>query len=398
MEKIILHIDMDAFFAAIEQRDHPEYKGKPVIVGADPRDGKGRGVVSTCSYEARVFGVHSAMPINQAWKRCPHGIYVPPNGKLYSSVSKQIFKVYELFTDRVEPLSIDEAFLDVTGSSRIFGDGVSMALMIKKEVQKTVNLTCSVGVAPNKYLAKIASDLDKPDGLVVVDPDHIDDFLTPLDISRLWGAGKKTQEIFLKLGIKTIGDLARYPKNLLEKKFGKSGLHFYNLAHGIDDRTVEIGHEIKSVSNEHTFHIDTNDAGQIEKMFMYLSEKVGYRLRQKKMTGKTLHLKLRYDDFSTITRNKTLDYYTDSTKVIFDTGMKLLKKNYQKGRKIRLIGVGVSSFGDSSGNQLDLFEEVDGKNTQIDQLEDDLKNRFGKNIISRAESLTNFKRYREFDS
>jgi nucleotidyltransferase/DNA polymerase involved in DNA repair len=389
---------MDAFFAAIEQRDHPEFKGKPVIVGADPREGKGRGVVSTCSYEARTFGIHSAMPIGQAWKRCPHGIYVPPNGKLYSSVSNQIFKIYELFTDLVEPLSIDEAFLDVTGSARIFGDGISIAEKIKKEVLRLVDLTCSIGVAPNKYLAKIASDLEKPDGLVVVDPEHIDEFLAPLDISRLWGAGKKTQEVFLKLGIKTIGDLARYPKDLLEKKFGKSGEHFYNLAHGIDNRDVEMGHLVKSVSNEHTFYEDTMDLYQIEKMFMYLSEKVGYRLRQKNMTGKTLHLKLRYDDFSTITRNKTLDIFTDSTKIIFETGMQLFRKNYQKGRKVRLIGIGISGFGEPVGNQLDLFKNDSKKNKQIDKIEDEIKNRFGKNIISRAESLANSKKYREFDT
>lgn len=378
---------MDAFFAAIEQRDHPEYRGKPVIVGADPRGGQGRGVVSTCSYEARAYGVHSAMPISQAYKRCPHGIYVPPNGKLYQQVSTEIITIFNMFTDLVEPVSIDEAFLDVTGSVRIFGDGPRIAERIKTEVLKRTKLTCSIGVAPNKYLAKIASDLEKPDGLVVVYPDKIMAFLRPLDVSRLWGAGKKTQEVLRKMGINTIGDLARYPESYLQKRFGKSGTHFYNLAHGIDNRTVESGHDVKSVSNEHTFEHDINETDQIRKMLLYLSEKVGFRLREKKLNGKTIHLKLRYDDFSTITRNKTLDHFTDRTEKIFSIVWNLYEKNYQKNRKIRLLGVGVSGFGESPGEQLNLFENRSGKNSRIDRLEDDLIKRFGKKIISRAESM-----------
>ena len=191
MKRIILHVDMDAFFAAVEQREHPEYFGKPLIVGADPIKGKGRGVVSTCSYEARKFGVHSAMPISQAYKLCPHGIYVPPNGALYSQVSKDIFKLFFEFTDLVEPLSIDEAFLDVSGCIRLFGSAKQIGKKLKYRIYETLALTASVGIAPNKFLAKIASDLEKPDGLVIVEEDKIQEFLNPLVLNRLWGAGKK---------------------------------------------------------------------------------------------------------------------------------------------------------------------------------------------------------------
>ena len=391
--RIILHMDMDAFFAAIEQRDHPEYLGKPVIVGADPKNGKGRGVVSTCSYEARKFGVHSAMPISQAYKLCPHGIYIWPNGRLYQQVSKEIFNLLYEFTDAIEPLSIDEAFMDVTGSVRLFGDGPEIAAKIKKRIKDEVKLTASVGVAPNKYLAKIASDLQKPDGLVVVLPDKIDQFLAPLDISRLWGAGIKTQVTLKKMGINTIGDLFKYPKDILEKKLGKLGDHFYNLAHGIDPRRVETDENVKSISNEHTFGKDVLNIDVLYKTILQLSEKVGYRLRNKNLQGRTLHLKLRYDNFSTITRNKTLNSAIDSTQTIFATIKELFDNNYQNGRKVRLLGVGISGFMADDGDQLSLFDPRVKKHDRIDQLQDALTNRFGKQIISRAESLrdkTNF--------
>jgi len=387
MQRMILHVDMDAFFAAVEQRDHPQYRGKPVIVGADPKEGKGRGVVSTCSYEARKFGVHSAMPISQAYKLCPQGIYVPPNGKLYAQVSREIFEIFYEFTDAVEPLSIDEAFLDVTGSLRLFGDGEKIARKIKNRVVEKVALSASVGVAPNKYLAKIASDLEKPDGLVVVEADNVQEFLNPLDISRLWGAGQHLQEKLKQMGIKTIGELARFPQALLEEKLGKMGRHFYQLAHGIDERKVEAGQGVKSVSNEHTFERDTDDSREIRKTLLFLSEKVGFRLRDKNLKGKTIQLKLRYSNFSTITRSKTLAEYTDSTKTIFQTIWQLFEHNYQQKRPVRLLGVGVSSFGPSSGRQLSLFEQQQSSVDALDQLQDVLKKRFGKKIIVRAETL-----------
>ncbi len=387
MKRIILHVDMDAFFAAIEQRDHPEYRGKPLIVGADPREGRGRGVVSTCSYEARKFGVHSAMPISQAYKRCPHGIYVFPNGKKYQQVSESFFEIFYEFTDLVEPLSIDEAFLDVTGSTQLFGDGPVIAAKIKKRIVEKEQITASVGVAPTKYLAKIASDLEKPDGLVVVDPDKISEFLSPLPISHLWGAGKKTQDVLLKMGIHTIGDLARFPKDTLDRKLGRMGAHFYNLAHGIDPRPVTTHEGVKSVSNEHTFREDVFDADRLRQTLLQLSEKVGYRMRKKNLKGKTIHLKLRYGNFSTITRNKTISCLTNSTEVIFNNVSRLFEKNYQKGRSVRLLGVGISGFDADAGTQLSLFNDTTEVKQELDKLEDMLIDRFGKDIVSRAESL-----------
>jgi len=386
--RVILHVDMDAFFAAIEQRDHPQYRGKPVIVGADPKGGKGRGVVSTCSYEARKFGVHSAMPISQAYRLCPQGIYVPPNGKLYQQVSREIFEIFYEFTDAVEPLSIDEAFLDVTGSLRLFGTGREIAEKIKQRIYEKEHLTASVGVAPNKYLTKIASDLEKPDGLVVVNPDRVQEFLEPLDISRLWGAGVRTQEKLRKLGIQSIGDLAKFPLPMLEQQFGKMGRHFYNLAHGLDDRQVEYDQSVKSVSNEHTFSRDTADAVTIHQTLFYLSEKVGYRLRKKGLKGRTVHLKLRYENFSTITRNKTLPEAIDNTEQIFTTVKSLFEKNYQPNRKVRLLGVGISGFGETEGGvQLSLFDRKKDSSSRLDALQDTLVERFGKGAARRAESL-----------
>lgn len=385
--RVILHVDMDAFFAAVEQRNHPEYRGKPVIVGADPKGGKGRGVVSTCSYEARKFGVHSAMPISRAYKLCPQGIYVWPNGKLYAQVSKEIFEIFYEFTDAVEPLSIDEAFLDVTGSMRLFGSGDEIARKIKQRIVEKEKIIASVGVAPNKYLAKIASDLEKPDGLVVVEPDKIDEFLFPLDISRLWGAGKKTQETLRKMNIHTIGELAAFPLDVLDKKLGKMGKHFYYLAHGIDERPVHASQGVKSVSNEHTFDKDVLDEQVVLSMLLKLSEKVGYRLRKKELRGKTIHLKLRYDNFSTITRNKTLPGPINDTATIYRIIESLFKANYQKGRRIRLTGVGISGFDDPLHEQLSLFDGTTEKQQALDQLQDSLINRFGKKIISRAESM-----------
>lgn len=386
-QRTILHVDMDAFFAAVEQRDHPEYRGKPLIVGADPRGGKGRGVVSTCSYEARAFGVHSALPIGQAYKLCPHGIYVPPNGKLYARVSRQIFDVFYRYTDQVEPLSIDEAFLDVSGSQRLFGDGVTIARSIKKNIREEFGLVASVGVAPNKYLAKIASDLEKPDGLVEVRQDAVEAFLAPLPVSRLWGAGRETQKRLLALGIHTIGQLADFPADFLEKKLGKMGRHFYNLAHGIDSREVHAQAGVKSVSNEHTFETDIPDGPLLRKQIGRLCDKVGSRLRKNHLAGKTVHLKLRYADFSTITRNHTLSGLTSETTVIRKTIIRLFEDNYQKRRPVRLIGVGVSGFRNAGGRQLSLFDADDSRLQALDAIEDKVREKFGAAAIKRADNL-----------
>jgi len=387
MTQWILHVDMDAFFASVEQRNHPEYKNKPVIVGADPQKGKGRGVVSTCSYEAREFGVHSAMPISQAYKKCPHGIYVPPNGGLYSEVSHKIFEIFYEFTDIVEPLSIDEAFMDVTGSIKLFGSALEIAKSVKKRIYEDQEITASVGMATKKYLTKIASDLEKPDGLVVVEPDKIQEFLNPLDISRMWGAGKKTIENLKKAGINTFGDLAKFPEETLKLKYGKLGTHFYKLANGIDEREVIPEHGVKSVSNERTFFEDVLDMEKITQTLFALSEKVAFRLRKKSLNGRTIHLKLRYKGFDTITRNKTIGNYTSNTEEIYQVIKNLFDKNYQSGRKVRLLGVGVSGFGIARARQLSLFDKSTTQDAELDNLEDLVKKKFGKKSIQRAEGI-----------
>jgi DNA polymerase-4 len=387
MKRYILHVDMDAFFAAIEQRKHPQYKNKPVIVGADPKQGKGRGVVSTCSYEARRFGVHSAMPISQAYKLCPQGIYIPPNGHLYSQVSDEIFKLLYEFTDLVEPLSIDEAFLDITGSIHLFGSAEKLGKQLKARIVSSQDLTASVGIAPNKFIAKIASDLKKPDGFVVVEADQIREFLDPLPVSYIWGAGKKTIARLNHLGIHTIGDLYQFPGDLLQQYFGKLGEHFYSLAHGHDDRPVISEHEVKSVSNEVTFAEDITDVDSLHRTLFQLAEKVAYRLRQKGLSGRAIHLKLRYQGFDTITRVQTIPMLTAGTEKIFSVVRELFNKNYQAGRKVRLVGVGVSGFEEEIGRQLNLFERRLQASDRLDNLEDMVKKKFGRKAISRAEGL-----------
>ncbi|HED10002.1 MAG TPA: DNA polymerase IV [Caldithrix abyssi] len=384
--RVILHVDMDAFFASVEQRDHPEYRGKPLIVGADPKGGRGRGVVSTCSYEARKFGIHSAMPINQAWKRCPRGIYVPPNGALYSRVSKSIFEVFYEFSDMVEPLSVDEAFIDVTGSMRLFGDGPEIARKIKQRILEKEQLTASVGVAPSKFVAKIASDLKKPDGLVVVELDRVAAFLAPLDIARMWGAGAKTQQKLHAMGIRTFGDLARFSADILEKKLGRAGRHFYRLAHGLDVRSVKNERAVKSVSNEHTFDRDTLDDEELKRTLARLCEKVGNRLRRAGLSGRTVHLKLRFDNFETLTRSVTLPRATDSTGRLTAEIMTLFERNRQKGRAVRLLGVGLSGFDRERDTQLSLFDAPVAARP-LDKIEDLVKERFGSRAIHRADSI-----------
>ena len=263
-ERFIVHVDMDAFYASVEQRDFPEYQGKPVIVGADPKGGQGRGVVAACSYEAREFGIHSAMPISFAYKRCPHGVYLRGNMKIYVDISRQVFQILERFTPDVEPISIDEAFLDITGSYKLIGTPEETCKKIKAAIQAETGLVASIGMAPNKMTAKIASDLEKPDGLVIVSREGLLDFLHPLPVGKLWGVGKRTKEELTRLGIKTIGDLASKDIKDLSKLLGKSGVHVWKLANGIDPRDVETSVGIKSIGHEHTFDEDVTDPRTIE--------------------------------------------------------------------------------------------------------------------------------------
>ena len=395
--KIILHIDMDAFFAAVEQRDHPEYRGKPVIVGADPRGGKGRGVVSTCSYEARKFGIHSAMPISRAYKLCPFAIYLPGRMKVYKQVSKALMGILNNYSSLVEPLSIDEAFLDITGSIRLFGSPVNIANKIKNQIVNDLHLTASIGIAPNKFLAKIASDLEKPDGLVIVNPARVKEFLSPLPISKLWGVGKKTQPIFIKYGIRTIGDLANHPREKIVKKFGKSGLHFWNLANGIDDR--EVIHDVgqKSISQETTFDEDTCDQTKIKKTLYYLCTDLARLLRKDGYKGKTITLKIRLQDFSTYTRSHSIVEHTNSSETIYGIIHQLYHKFDCADKKIRLLGVSISNLDTHQNRQISIFNNTEDERTRADKVMDLVQNKFGVNAIQKASILNMNRRHKLTD-
>lgn len=393
MSRIILHIDMDAFFAAIEQLDHPEYRGKPVIVGADPKSGKGRGVVSTCSYEARRFGIHSAMPISKAYRLCPNGIYVHVRGKRYSEMSRTIMTLLEEFSPDIEPLSIDEAFLDITSTVNIFGPPPVLGKLLKERVRNQTGLTASVGIAPNKFLSKIASDLEKPDGLVIVEEDQIKEFLHPLPISKLWGVGEKTRPHLEHLGVRTIGDLAAIPQKKLIERFGKTGLHFWRLAHGLDNRPVEGWYQTKSVSQERTFEQDIDDETEMRRVIFRLSDDVARILRKKKLQGRTVHLKIRLEDFSTFTRSRTFRRGVDTSEAIRSAAEDMFTNFDRRGQKVRLLGVGVSSLENSQKAQMDLFASEKSSDDRVDQLLDDLRDKLGDGVVTRA-SLSQGEKFR----
>jgi len=384
--RYILHVDMDAFFAAIEQRDNPALLGKPVIVGSDPKGGKGRGVVSTCSYEARKFGIHSGQPISRAYKICPKGVFLSVDSEKYAQVSEEIYEIFYEFTPKVEMISVDEAFLDITGSHHLFGGPLETCKLLKSRIKEKTKLTASVGLAPIKMVAKIASDIDKPDGLVIVSEDKVLDFLWPLDIDKIWGLGKKSKVIFNDLGIKTIGDLANKDLKQVEQILGKNGEHFWALANGIDEREIETEGEAKSISNEHTFSEDAGDKRIIDTALISLCEKVSGRLRQEGLKGKTITLKIRLEGFLTFTRAKTLNKPTNFIDTIYKTIKELLDKFNRKGKKVRLVGVKVSNF--TAGEvQATLFEAKDEqKQERVHQAIDKIKNKFGREAIFRAGS------------
>jgi nucleotidyltransferase/DNA polymerase involved in DNA repair len=348
----ILHVDMDAFFASVEQRDNPELRGKPVIVGAGPHE---RGVVAAASYEARKFGVHSAMPSRTAYKLCPHGVFVHPHMEKYSEASRQIMTILETFTPLVQPVSVDEAFLDVTASIGMFGDALTIAKRIKVEIHTKTGLTASVGVAPNKFLAKLASDLKKPDGLAVItDTDKVQ-ILEPLPVSKIWGVGKVTEKHLHEMGLQTIGDIQRMPLDELRQQFGNLADQLHSLALGEDDREVETDGESKSISSEHTFDVDTSDLDQIKKCLLEQCEEVGSRLRQEKVAARTVQLKLRYADFTTLTRQITVEEPLTEAGDIYRLGCFLLGREKLVSRPLRLLGLGVASLREPAAKQLVLL-------------------------------------------
>jgi len=384
MKRIILHADMDAFFAAVEQNDNPLYKNKPVIIGSDPKMGKGRGVVSTASYEARKFGVHSGMPISTAFKKCPNGIFIKPNMKRYVQISKVIFSIFNTFSPLVEGLSIDEAFIDCTGCKALFGSPTEIALKIKKKIYDETKLTVSIGIAGNKSIAKILSELQKPDGLTICPEGEEKDFIKNLDISYLWGAGKKTIEILNQMGFSKIDDISSKTIQEMSHLLGKNGEHLWKMANGIDDRrVVEYDSQAKSISKEITFDVDTSDTKQIKHFINILSDKVSRKIRKNKIFAKTISIKLRYQNFETITRSYTFMNFINDYIRIRDKCEELFLQNYDNSKKIRLIGVSLTnfSFSDKEYNQLDLFDMNQSSyiinNSSIDHILDDMKTKYG---------------------
>ena len=370
---------MDAFYPAVEVLDNPSLKGKPVIVGGT----KGRGVVSSASYEARKFGIHSAQPMAKAIRQCGHGIFLPVRMSRYQEVSGQVFEIFYRFTPLVEPLSIDEAFLDVTESLRLFGNPIDIAKIIKTTVREETGLTVSAGVAPSKFVAKIASDMDKPDGLTVVPPDKIREFLDPLTIGKMWGVGKVTKEALAQLNIHTFRDLSRMPVEVLEKKFGKHGLKMHELSMGIDERDVVIHQEAKSIGHEETFSEDIIDINLAKKELLALADKVARRMRREGVKGKTITLKVKYSNFVLITRSITLHKSTDDGAIIYSTACGLLD-NTEAGKKpVRLLGISLSQLSiRDAEKQLSLFnEDVLNKRKKLNITLDSLQDRFGENIV-----------------
>ena len=381
MRRFILHVDMDAFYAAVEQRDRPELRGKPVIVGADPKGGRGRGVVSTASYEARRFGVGSAMPISQAYRQCPHGVYLPVDMQKYLAVSRQVMEELRLYTDLVEPLSIDEAFLDVTDSARAFGSAPEIAHALKRRIVERTSLTASVGVAGCKLVAKIASDMKKPDGLVIVPAGEEAAFLAPLPIRRLWGVGPKLEEQLAAHGIQTIGQLAASDPGRLGRRLGNHGQDLIQLARGIYARPVNPAGEAKSVGQEHTYDADTRDPARLRRTLLDLADGVAGRLRNHGLRARTLTLKYRDETFHTLTRAETLSQPTDAGEVLFRTACKLFESVHGT-RRVRLLGIYTSGFGHDA--QLDLFPP---EPSRADRLRDVVAERFGPGALTRASLL-----------
>lgn len=377
--RAIIHLDMDAFYAAVEVLDDPELKGKPVIVGGS----KERGVVSSASYEARKFGVHSAQPIATAARLCPQGVFLPVRMWRYQEISQQIFQIFQRFSPLVEPLSLDEAFLDVTGSTRLFGTPEEIATKIKEQVVEETGLTVSAGVAPSKFVAKIASDMQKPDGLTIVPEGKVEEFLEPLPIEKLWGVGKATRKILAHLGVRTIGDLGLLSSKLLVRKLGKQGLHLYLLAKGVDEREVEPEREVKSVGHEDTYPIDISDLKEARKQLLSLATRVAKRLRGYGLVGKTVTLKVKYYDFVQITRSITLGEPTDDNRKIFQTCCDLLEKTEVGRRPVRLLGISLSQLSDSDETkQLALFavEEPD-RSRRLNKALDTISEKFGDKAI-----------------
>jgi DNA polymerase IV (DinB-like DNA polymerase) len=344
LPRVIFHVDLDAFYASVEQRQNPSLRGASLIIGADPKAGRGRGVVVACSYEARKHGVRSGQPISRAFRLCPEGTYIRPNLTLYGEVSNDVMELLRGFAEKFEQVSIDEAFLDVSQNCSRFGGPIELAKRIKSELREFEGLTCSVGIAPNKSAAKIASDYQKPDGLTYVDPEHLKEFLAPLRASKISGIGKKTEQRLNELGIKTIGELAAYPPKALFGEFGKSGVWLWAIANGEEKVEVQETYVMKSIGAEYTFEVDTDDWSAVDRELLALIDSVHTRLLDEKKAFRTITLKIRFTGFETYTRAKTLRFAGLGKREIVAAIRELSNEFRHYPKKVRLVGVRISGL------------------------------------------------------
>ncbi|HQY89155.1 MAG TPA: DNA polymerase IV, partial [Tepidisphaeraceae bacterium] len=380
MDRVILHVDMDAFFAAVEQRDDPRLRGKPVLVGGRGR----RGVVSTASYEARVFGCRSAMPMGMALQLCPHAIVVGGQHSRYSEVSDQVFEILERFSPQIQTVSVDEAFLDVTASQQLFGDGPTIAQMIRSAIKKELELTASVGIAFNKFLAKLGSDLNKPDGVTIITHENLRATLDPQPVGRVWGIGPKAAAKLARINVKTIGDLLAQDDAFYARHFGISHVLVRELISGIDDRPVHSDHSAKSIGQEQTFGENIYDTVVLKEILLGQVEQVSTRLRRAKLLAGAVQLKLRYGDFKTLTRRATLDHPTDQTATLWHAARTIFDAWADDSlAPLRLLGFSASGLQIES--QLDLFDQkANEKSKRLDATLDSINERFGKLTVHRS--------------
>ena len=378
-QRTILHVDMDAFFAAVEQRDNPGLRGKPVAVGGRAES---RGVVAAASYEARRYGIHSAMPSAEAQQRCPQLILVAPDHTKYRRVSGQIMVLLAEYTPLVEQVSVDEAFLDVSGSLRLHGNATHIGQQIRQRISQDLQLTASVGIGPNKFVAKLASEQAKPDGLLEIKPEEVASFLAPLPVVALWGVGEATAGKLHRLGFTTIGQLQQCDVDELFAQFGTHGRRLAQLSRGQDNSPIQTERERKSVSHEQTFPEDTSDKQFLRAKLLELSEQVGHRLRSHEFKGRTVTLKLRFSDFHTITRSTTLTEPTNSDQQIYRSASGLLEAVNLARRKVRLVGVAVSNL--DTGEQPQLLATANSRESEVDKAMDTVRERFGTDSVQRA--------------
>jgi DNA polymerase-4 len=380
--RVVFHLDMDAFFAAIEQRDYPELRGKPVIVGGTGR----RGVVATASYEAREYGVHSAMPGYRAHQLCPNGIFLPPRGRVYTEVSRQLMEILRRYSPDVEPLSLDEAFLDMSGTEELFGPPEKTARRIMGDIEKELRLTASVGIAPNKYIAKVASDMNKPAGLTICPAGKEKEFLAPLPVERLWGVGPKTAPKLHAVGLRTIGDVSRWPEDELVRRLGKSfGAHIWRLANGIDSRNVERDHKAKSIGAERTLGHDITGVDAVRERLLPLCDKVAERVRKAGYRAGGITLKVKYADFQSITRHLLFEEPVADAQSLRE-GLETLYLRADLERPMRLVGLSTTHLTSGEGPvQRGLFHKTDERHEKLERAMDEVKSKFGKDAVRRAD-------------